>query len=154
MNKKLIWVIVIAAAFILVKFSYRTIDEIQYRNSEREVKLNYFTQIDYDMTNKPDSFWIPVRKEEELLEIDKINSIDLPSVDFNKEILTLSYGKKLEHLKYNLREPEFKTRGKYIGFSYFEQGDLQNKIFIYKIDKIPLMNTDEACYPPDCKGLY
>lgn len=154
MNKKIIWIMVIIVIGTVSVVAYKVIDQWQYRHGFQNVNLNQISCRDFDMSKRETPFWICVTTQDQLYSIEKNYNFELPDVEFKKEMLILSFGSELESLKFNSRESSYKTRKKYIGFPYFAQESSINTVYIYKTEKVPLMDTDEAGFPPNYRGKY
>lgn len=102
-------------------------------------------------TNTPR--WVPITTQEQIKNIQKKYSLELPQIDFEKDMLIISYGAELVRLDYNLKEFTYKTRGHYIGFPDYG-GLKQNALFVYKTQLVPLFDTDAAGVAPDYRGKY
>jgi len=151
--KKFSLIILIIVIGIASLIANKSIDKWQYRNSFKNVHLTQISHQNFDMGKNQHPFWISVMTQDELYAVEKNYNLELPEIEFEK-MLILSFGSKLESLKYNTKEPCYKTRKKYIGFSSFEREDPINIVYVYMTEKIPLMDTDVAGYPPDYKGKY
>lgn len=150
-GRQMIWIIV---ATLITVISYNSINKIQYQQNYRDVNLYKITNYNFDMSKRPDPYWMSITNKEQIEDIIKKFNWNLPDIDFGKEMFIISYGSELESLRYNLKESTFKTRGKYIGFPDFKQEKSENVVFIYRTSFIPLMDTDVAGYPPNYKGKY
>ena len=151
-SKRLVLIIFVCCTIVIAVISYNLINKIQYQQSYQEISLNIIKKYDFDMSQRPDPYWISITNRGQVEEIKKKFNWDLPDIDFAKEMFVISYGSELEMFRYNLKESTFKTRGKYIGFPHFKHEKSQNTVFIYRTVFIPLMDTDEAGYPPNYKG--
>ena len=153
-GKRMIWIIVVIVTIVITVASYKLINKIQYQQSYRDVDLYAITYYTFDMSKNPTPYWMSITSREQVEYIIKDFNWDLPDIDFGKEMFIISYGSELENLRYNLKEPVFKTQGKYIGFPYFKQEKSEDIVFIYRTTSVPLMDTDMAGYPPNYRGKY
>lgn len=154
MNKKAVLVIGFIMVAIVSTVTYRAVDRWQYKNSFQTVNLKQMSCQYFDMTKKQTPFWIYINNRQQYATIQKIYNLELPETDFEKEMLIISFGSQLESLKFNSKEPSYKTRKKYIGFPCFKQENSINAVYVYVTEKIPIMGTDEAGFPPDYRGKY
>ncbi len=153
-SKRMIWIIIGVVIIAIAVGAYRWTEKIQYQRGYQEVSLQKIADSVFDMSERPIPYWTSVTSQEHAENNIKSLISDLPDIDFEKEMLVISYGAELESLKYNLKESIFKSRGKYIGFPYFRHEKSENLVFVYRAPLIPLMDTDVAGYPPDYKGKY
>ena len=154
MNKKIIWTMVIIVIGAVSVATYKVINQWQYKKGFQNLTLNQISYQNFDMSKRETPFWICITNQDQLYSIEKKYNLELPDVELKKEMLILSFGSALESLKFNSRESSYKTRKKYIGFPYFAQENPVNTVYIYVTEKTPLMDTDEAGFPPNYRGKY
>ena len=68
----------------------------------------------------------------------------LPDIDFEIEMFVVSMGSELEFLDYDLNEPTYRERGKYIGFPVFSRDRVYDLIVVYRADRVPITNAEGA----------
>lgn len=151
-NRKIIGTIVTISIIIITATSYNAINKIQYQQNYQAVDLCKIKNYTFDMSKNPVPYWVSITNQEQWTNIENKFNWNLPNIDFEKEMFIIAYGSELKGLRYNIKEPTFKTRGKYIGFPQFKQEKSENVVFVYRTIFIPLMDTDVAGYSPDYRG--
>ena len=106
------------------------------------------------MSEMLDPYWVSITSKEVSEKFEAKYNLGLPNIDYEKEMFIISFGSELECIKYNVKEPSFRSRGKYIGFAYFANEKQEGVMFVYTTSRVPLMGTDEAGFSPDYKGKY
>ncbi len=125
----------------------------QYFESYHQIKLTEMFVCTEQKEKNEIPHWATVTNFETLKNIENKYNINLGNIDFDKSMVIVSYGAKLEYLDYNSMESTFKTRNCYIGFPIFSNSQ-PDIIYFYIADYVPIIDTDVAGYSPDYKGKY
>lgn len=144
--KKIIKIVIIIIVFFIigiVLFTYNQHNNIQVYKKVDKIKI---LEVEYKINKKYE--WIEIIDQNQLNQINEKYQLSVSNIDFEKHYLIISFGKDITEIYYNVRDKHFNDRGKYIGLIDFNQ-NYEDKIFIYQIEKIPLMNSDVAGVSPD-----
>ena len=128
------------------------IEKNLYLNSFRLLELEQVCTIN---CNREISYpyWATKTTLESKIAFQEAYDIQLPEIDFEKEMFLVSYGSAIVQMDYNLREPTLKTKGKYVGFTQFDE-TVSDCIFVYRTSLIPIIDVELAGYTPDYNGEY
>lgn len=152
MTKKTIWIICFIVFIVVCVVLYKAIDLWIYRGGFQDVYLKQVAHQNIDMSKNQKPYWVSITTQPQSEFFKKRYRLELPDIDFKTEMFILSFGSELESLKYNVRDKRFLTRKKYLAFPHFQREDSINIVYIYVAETVPLMDTDEAGFPPDYKG--
>jgi len=147
-----IWIISFIITTIVI--AYKIINRPIFQQIHLEKIGECYWELEYTESSKYPigPYWNTIEISEGYERFQKKENMSLPMVNFEKEMIVLAYGSEFESFDYDLNEPSFKMRGRYIGYEYFKRIISEPKIYIYKTDKIPLMNAEEGCFSPEYKG--
>lgn len=145
--KRFIWILICCIIVLFICNAKTWYDK--HKDNYLEISLKLCCKEYFDMSKRQNPFWFPVRTNSEATFTERDYSLQLPDINYEDQMLILSFGCELNSLQYNKNDPKYKARGQYVGLPIFSDVLSDSIVYIYKTAKLPLMNTDEAGLPPN-----
>jgi len=130
MKKYLLLMFIILFAivlFILWKYVYLEITHYLKLYQEYEV---------YSVKKTSGTLWLIIHSDEMRNKIIKEYQIEIPEIDFSKNYLLMSDGRKIQEIKYKLKS-RYQWHYKFpMGIEKYDDKYYPNKVFFYRINRI------------------
>lgn len=108
-----------------------------------KVALIYFEPSDDTPEVRFRPHWWLVGTKESADDLAMRYALDLPNIDFEKNMFVVAFGSKIERLDYDENEPAgSRPSGVHIGYTLFAHEEPENIIVVYKAEKIQIMPAE------------